>query len=546
MTGQNSKRLKRSRASASEETPSRSTTRRRRGQRQGDPANNNGSEGIEPNAGQQLVGTTAPSAAPPALPGFVWDEERQRYFPAVSRAANRQEQQEQERERSRMQTIAEARMREKKRRMQQHSSWSIPSTVRQRSTALTSAGLRWSGTQSTEATRLRFAPLKRYMHEVSVSAPPAIVTSICTFPLDRERTTDYGTRVVVIGRRSGGINIVTVADDRFTEDELTGLETDGEVTSIQHITKDRYFYTDIGEGFGGSMSVASTMHGKLSTLGFPNHSVFCASKLPTVDSVLHMVTAVGLSNSVVTVEVAPTGFVGAFGASTSSDILSTSFLGGNPKVFVGGGRDGRVRLFDTRVSGKRHDKRFGLMSEHSSIKRHDSSVHGIGADRWFVVSTSMDGRSRVSDIRMPNNDYHWLNDPQIAEHRPVSTHVWNLHIPSLLPAASRRLGFDIKFGVAAIAGSDADVRLWDVRKGEMLTNIGENPWDHGSCAAVCLDWDSPTAHPWLITGCSSSVMASCNGLNEPWDDFFDEDKDAEERSHADSLIGGYSESGEAE
>ncbi|KAJ1883655.1 hypothetical protein LPJ81_007237 [Coemansia sp. IMI 209127] len=149
-----------------------------------------------------------------------------------------------------------------------------------------------------------------------------------------------------------------------------------------------------------------------------------------------------------------------------------------------------------------------MLTAQSAGCRHGSSVHGVGSDRWLVVSASMDGHSRVWDLRMPSDTYFTLGDQHIARHGPEATIFGNLRGPSAM-LASRKLGFDVRNGVAAVADNDNHVRIWDVRRTERLQTLAF-PVANGSCGAVCLDWQSLASHPWVFVGQLNEIVACSN------------------------------------
>ncbi|KAJ2551077.1 hypothetical protein EV175_003825 [Coemansia sp. RSA 1933] len=462
-------------------------------------------------------GDSNPSdSTPRALPGFVWDEEKQRYFPATSRAADYQEKQQEDRERARVHALFEAQQREKERRIQQSKDWAVPLALRRLSTYTDTTHIaRSRGTRQAEINRLRFAPVASYRRSIDIGYLPSTVTALCVFPAERQYMECEAGRIVVVGRRSGELNVVEIDSDHNASVRYS-LSLQSEVTGLQHISDERYIYAYMGDANGGCVAIAGARFEQISSFTFPSCSVFCTSRLPSTQGASRVATAVGLDGSAATMAVLPTGLQKVFSAQTGSDIISTAFLDESSDVFVGGGRDGRIRLFDCRVGGKRHNRQRGLLAAASAGCRHGSSVHGIGSDGWRVVSTSMDGHSCVWDLRMPSDAYFTLDDQQMAKHGPEAAIFGNLRgggPPSeMMTLASRRLGFDVRNGVAAVADSDNHVRIWDVRRAERLQTLAF-PVANGSCGAVCLDWRSLALHPWIFVGqlnelvvCSNEVM----------------------------------------
>ncbi|KAJ1783016.1 hypothetical protein LPJ59_006682, partial [Coemansia sp. RSA 2399] len=291
---------------------------------------------------------SSPASAPRALPGFVWDAEKQRYFPATSRAADYQERQQEDREKARVQAISEAQQRERERRIQENKDWAVPMALRRLSTHPDSANVfRTGGTRQAEINRLRFSPVGSYRRSIDIGYLPSTVTSLCVFPAERKYAECDAGRIVVVGRRSGELNVAEIDSDHNVSVRYN-FNLQSEVTSIQHISSERYIYAYMGDANGGCVAIAGAGFEQISSFTFPSCTVFCASKLPSTQSASRVATAVGLESSAATMAVLPTGLQKVFSAQTGSDILSTAFLSESPDVFVGGGRDGRIRLFDCR------------------------------------------------------------------------------------------------------------------------------------------------------------------------------------------------------
>ncbi|KAJ2217474.1 hypothetical protein EV180_005925, partial [Coemansia sp. RSA 518] len=148
------------------------------------------------------------------------------------------------------------------------------------------------------------------------------------------------------------------------------------------------------------------------------------------------ITALGISNGI---------FVGGhadsehepFHLRCKSDILSIVFA--DMTVGFGGGRDGKIRLFDTRVAVGKHNWRRGLLAGKEC--RHSSSVHALGMDGWRLASASMNGQVFVWDIRMLGNKRY---DSLCAN---------SLSGPSTVTSPSR-LGFAVTRGIVAAASPD--------------------------------------------------------------------------------------------
>ncbi|KAJ1737289.1 hypothetical protein LPJ72_000619 [Coemansia sp. Benny D160-2] len=479
--------------------------------------------------------TDAGSAAPRSLPGFVWDEEKQRYFPAASGAADCKETQYKERERARMRMISEAQKRERERRCQQqqhqkqqqqqrqqhqrrvlqNEDWTVPMALRRLTTYPATTRVASLGqTRRADISRLRFAWVGESRRSIEVANQLSAVTALRVFPATGEDGGSCAGRIVAVGRRSGEINVVEIDDDHNVTERF-GFGVQGEVVCIEHIADDRFVYAYMGSVDGGGVAITGAGTGQLCTYEFPRQTVFCATRPPAaLGAASRVATAAGLECHAAILAVVPTGLQKVFNAKTGSDILSTAFLSESPDVFVGGGRDGCIRLFDRRVDSKRHNQRRGLLSPRCDGCRHKSSVHGVGSDGWLVVSASMDGESRVWDFRMPmgSSSYFSVGDPPIDTHGPEAAMLGSLQSSASGMPASRRLGFDVRNGVAAIADSDNHVRIWDVRSAERLQAL-PFPVANGSCGAVCLDWEPSALHPSVFVGQLNEVVVCSSEAN---------------------------------
>ncbi|KAJ2623545.1 hypothetical protein GGF44_005311 [Coemansia sp. RSA 1694] len=181
-----------------------------------------------------------------------------------------------------------------------------------------------------------------------------------------------------------------------------------------------------------------------------------------------------------------------FTAQTKTDIMSTTFAMDSPYVFVGGGRDGRVRLFDTRAASSQHDRKRGLLSSALMAK---SSIHGVGTHGWRLVAASMDSGVRMWDVRMPD-------DKRQRKSFDASDCFGDLHQPLRILSATR-LGFAVCQDFIAAAGSDNQVRVWSMRTGSTLQTIVLPP-SAAACTAIDLAL-SPTGLPTLLLSQSSTV-----------------------------------------
>ncbi|KAJ2158114.1 hypothetical protein GGF46_004019 [Coemansia sp. RSA 552] len=170
--------------------------------------------------------------------------------------------------------------------------------------------------------------------------------------------------------------------------------------------------------------------------------------------------------------------------------MSTAFLGGGC-AGLAGGRDGRIRLFDTRVPERQHSKLHGLLG--TLNYNHKSSIHGLGAEDVMLVSASMDGEVNVWDLRMGNSSL-------APSPRPVT----KLSSPSRMPSACR-LGFAVEQGKVIAAGCDSQVRIWSLHSGQQL-HVIPLPAVQGSCTALALKQPGNGGPPGLFLAQSDSIV----------------------------------------
>ncbi|KAJ2716698.1 hypothetical protein H4S00_004475, partial [Coemansia sp. D1744] len=143
-------------------------------------------------------------------------------------------------------------------------------------------------------------------------------------------------------------------------------------------------------------------------------------------------------------------------------------------VGFGGGRDGKIRLFDTRVAVGKHNWRRGLLAGKEC--RHSSSVHALGMDGWRLASASMNGQVFVWDIRMLGNKRY---DSLCAN---------SLSGPSTVTSPSR-LGFAVTRGIVAAASPDNIVRVWELHSGQLLRTVTLAP-SADPCMALDIEYVS--------------------------------------------------------
>ncbi|KAJ2484514.1 hypothetical protein EV174_002365 [Coemansia sp. RSA 2320] len=278
----------------------------------------------------------------------------------------------------------------------------------------------------------------------------------------------------IVGHRDGFVSSVSLDSDSRPAVTETHARGPGETVSIRRIA-DRYICANLGDGYseGGMVSIAGS-----SRLQYAGCSVFAASGPPACGPPR---TAVGLTNRASVAVIDNARIAEVFNAHTKTDILSTTFAMSSCHVFLGGGRDGRARLFDTRVSSKQHDCRRGLLSAPLTSK---SSIHGIGAHGWRLAAASMDSRVRMWDIRFAGTE--WGDESSSAQSKSYSTDdcFGDLHRPLEMLSATR-LGFAVCRDLVAAAGGENQIRIWSMNTGGIVRTVALPPSATG-CSAIDL------------------------------------------------------------
>ncbi|KAJ1728105.1 DDB1- and CUL4-associated factor 4 [Coemansia biformis] len=466
MRHDNRRARKRPRATSSGEDAAAPTRRR------------SGSRGQAPAAQDAPLGPSQGTAAPRAIPGFVWDAEKRRYFPAKSRAASGQQQRHEQREQRRIDDIAAAQQRQPSPRQQQRS---VSSLLRCRATSQPAGAAPWAASRRVDNDQLAFACMGRSGRPIDYSNAHSIVTALCVFGAGA------GQQYMAVGHRSGSLALMEL-DASDGVGRSVDLPASGEIAAVNHIEGRRFLFASMGAGqAGGALTVASWDRLPMAMYSFSDTSVFAASR-PAVGRPFR--TCVGTSAGVSVLDLAADAVRPVFNVRSHGDIVSTTFAHG-PHVGFGGGRDGRIRLFDMRVDGARHDPGRGLFS--GAGCRHASSVHGLGAEGWLLASASMDGRVCVWDVRMAT-----------GKKGPLAVCASGLENSSAVPAACR-LGFDVRRGAVAAAGSDNQVRIWSLRSGHLLQCLPLAAAE-GSCTALVLSHPE-AGPPALYLGQSGTVHA---------------------------------------
>ncbi|KAJ1953787.1 hypothetical protein EC988_002793 [Linderina pennispora] len=458
--------------------PNASRKRRRRqqtGNQTGGPVASSSSSSSPP------LSAAATPAPPRAIPGFVYDAEKKRYFPITSRAANAVEQRAEQREKQRVERIARKQQQEKKRHSSM-SQWSRPAILRHRAALAVPATaancwLRFAGMQATRQVR----------HHNQRSPITALFAS----------AVPNGSTILYAGRRNGAVTPMGLTAEGEVDSAFRNIVLSGPVTSIQELRPSALLLAAMGNSnSAGGLTVYSTNpadaaeHPPLSHT-YPDASVFCASRL--TDAASNRV-AVGLTEKAVVSTVSSTRIHDIFDATTGSDILSTCFLD-SKSLFACGGRDGRIRLFDVRLNAKKQNRTRGLLS--SDDVRHASCVYAVSFCQDLLVTAGTDNAVRLWDIRMPkawdeSMMYSQQRQSVLAVHqRPT---VRNVGTISCQTRAAVGLGLWAHNDVIAAASVDNMVQLWRLPGAEPLCSFSL-PAAGGPCTAIHVGfsrWSVPT------------------------------------------------------
>ncbi|KAJ2823678.1 hypothetical protein FBU31_004207 [Coemansia sp. 'formosensis'] len=412
-----------------------------------------------PTTERQPPAVAAASNGPRPIPGFVWDADKQQYFPAAMRPATSSAQRDERRETQRIQQVELT-----QKQLAISCAPALPFILRQRSL---------SQQPVPGSDRLRFARLGRCtpqtIHTNAQSAVSALAIASC------------GQRAVT-GHRDGSLwrgepNAPPVA--------LSGGP--GEIVSIRRVA-DRLLCAHLGDEHsgGGLVAIAGS-----SRLRYADCSVFTASAPPPPSGPL--TTAVGLTGRVSVAAMSNARMAEVFSAQTKTDVMSTAFALDSPHVFAGGGRDGCVRLFDVRVASAHHHRKRGLLSATLTMT---SSVHGVGAQGWRVVAVSMDSAVRMWDVRMPDERHSAAF---------AATECFGHLLPPLPVTSPFRLGFAVCQDLVAAAASDNQIRVWSMSTGNLLHTVALPP-SVPACTAMDLVL-SPTHLPTLMYSQLLSVVS---------------------------------------
>ncbi|KAJ1960341.1 hypothetical protein GGI12_003857 [Dipsacomyces acuminosporus] len=399
------------------------------------------------------------------------------------------------RERKRIECIAKAQEKQQSQAIQQQSS--VPHILRQRSACWRHIQTRYS---CLDECKLAFAGMVN-RRTFTLSANTAPISSMRMLA-----SGSPGNRLFVAGYRNGRVhqNAIDAHGGVLRRHSVQGV---GEVVGIEQITSDRFAYATMGSGdTPGALSVHGIESTAAHRLEFSGDSLYCISGPVHGDSTK---IAIGMTKSVVVAALTDTSIQAFSKIRTGTDIMSAAFIN-SPYVFAGGGRDGRVRLFDMRLEGSSHNRKNGLFS--SSRCRHDSCVYAMGYCNGLLVSAGMDSVIQAWDIRMPsgwesNIFYTQQRQSSIPGNRLPSAYLASSLLSQKQAApATCRLGFAARESVvAAASASDSHIRLWSMPTGRLLRAIPLSVED-GPCTALDLACSSAN-RPALYAAQSNKITA---------------------------------------
>ncbi|KAI9479404.1 hypothetical protein LPJ78_004254 [Coemansia sp. RSA 989] len=381
--------------------------------------------------------TSQTNTAPREIPGFVWDAEKRRYFPATSRAANSSERQHNERKRLNAERIAQAQ------RQHRNSNQPIPTLLRQRSSKWAQTVQPWwLQSQNTTTDSILYAYVSKTPRRV-YSRDNAVVA--CLKSVENYR----GKQWMAVGYSNG--DLLTAELDKGSIAQHILHRAAGKVTSICALD-DTVLYTSIGNESGSTYGLVKLDAPSLSATTIPRTTLFACS---AINAATTFQALLGANKKIIKANCSQATMLDTFTLSTKTDIISTALA--DPNVGFGGGRDGHVRMIDSRVSSSRHHARRGLLAQ--TVCSNSSSIHGLAIDGSLLASASMDGQVNVWDIRMLP-----------SSRRSTSVHFHKLSKPTTVTSASP-LGFGLARGVVFGATPDNQIKLWGLRSGQCLRTL---------------------------------------------------------------------------
>ncbi|KAJ1828112.1 hypothetical protein LPJ56_001293 [Coemansia sp. RSA 2599] len=458
-----------------------------------------------PSAQQTPSDSNCPASLSRQLPGFVWDAERGRYFPESSRAADRIERQNEEREQQRVSAIAAAQEKQRHRSAEQ----CIARQAILRRQATYSHGCRpgapWEYPWQRNS---RDRVLLGYVLSNKVAADwqdrEQQMTAIGSFSRCSLRRS-----MVAVGDQTGHVTIMDRNNDSILihNEQADDQAFCGEITGIQWASPEYLVFSSLGSDRShGCVAVYSSRRREKIHRHVFSDSVFSVSCSKTEDMVdaasaaagQSLLISAGTGGGMSIVHVGNTGPHEVFKIRTDTDVLSTAFIDG-PNVVACGGRDGRIRLIDHRVSVKSHKRSRGLLATDDC--RHGTSVHGLRSSQgWLLASASMDSQVRIWDVRMT----HRMGSQQ--QKLPSLACLNNPVGQTEHMLAPCRLGFSACLDVVVAASSDNHVRMWSMTSGSLL-HVVPLAADGGPCRALDLDYD-PSAAEAALYICQQSLLTS--------------------------------------
>lgn len=171
-------------------------------------------------------------------------------------------------------------------------------------------------------------------------------------------------------------------------------------------------------------------------------------------------------------------FGGEFQSGHTSDVLSVSINGSNPKMFVSGSCDKTARLWDTRVASRAARTFHGHEGDVNTVKFFPDGIRfGTGSE---------DGTCRLFDVRT-GHQLQVYNQP----HADNESH----SVTSIAFSASGRLLF--------AAYTNGDCYVWDTLLAKVVLNLGSLQTSHDgriSCLGLSADGSA------LCTGSYDSTL----------------------------------------
>lgn len=219
----------------------------------------------------------------------------------------------------------------------------------------------------------------------------------------------------------------------------------------------------------GNLPVSRTLSG---------HKGYVSSCQYVPNEDTHLITASGDQTCVlwdITTGLRVSVFGGEFQSGHTSDVLSVSINGSNPKMFVSGSCDSTTRLWDTRVASRAVCTFHGHEGDVNTVKFFpDGNRFGTG---------SVDGTCRLFDVRTG----HLLQ----VYNQPQSTDDEKPHVTSIAFSISGRLLF--------AAYTNGDCYVWDTLLAKVVLNLGSLQTSHNgriTCLGLSADGSALCTGSW--------------------------------------------------